>query len=278
MHRQPWLPKTLKQHRETMEVKVTLLGTGTSTGIPVIGCSCRVCTSQDPRDKRLRCSCLVEANGLTLLIDAGPDFRTQALRANIKQVDAVLITHHHFDHIAGLDDLRPFFFQNKASIPCYASPDTAENLRERFSYIFKDKSYPGVANLELHEIKDPFTVHGRYDPNISVDIIPIPAFHGKMPILGFRIGNFAYITDTNHIPDPSFNLLNNLDVLVLDALRHTPHKTHFSIAEALEVSHKINPHTTYFTHMTHRLMHAEEDEKLPDSFSFGYDGLTFETN
>ena len=256
-----------------MPVKVTLLGTGTSTGIPVIGCSCRVCLSKDPRDKRLRCSCLVESDGLTLLIDAGPDFRTQAIRAHIKQIDAVLITHHHFDHIAGLDDLRPFFFQNKTPIPCYAHPNTSENLKDRFPYIFQDKSYPGVANLDLNVINGPFIVSGRYNQDASVEITPVDAFHGSMPVLGFRIGNFAYITDTNHIPETSFPLLHNLEVLVIDALRHKPHRSHFSISEAIEVSNKINPTRTYFTHMTHALLHAEEDEKLPETFSFAYDGL-----
>lgn len=260
-----------------MPVKVTLLGTGTSTGIPVIGCSCRVCLSEDPRDNRLRCSCLVETEGLTLLIDAGPDFRTQAIRAQIKQIDAVLITHHHFDHIAGLDDLRPFFFKNNVAIPCYAHSDTTENLKDRFPYIFKDKSYPGVANLDLHEINGPFSLSGRYNQNTSTQVTPINAFHGSMPVLGFRIGNFAYITDTNHIPDSSLPLLNDLEVLVIDALRHKPHRSHYSIAEAIEVSNKIKPKYTYFTHMTHGLMHAEEDELLPNTFSFAYDGLVVET-
>lgn len=261
-----------------MPVKVTLLGTGTSTGIPVIGCSCRVCRSEDPRDKRLRCSCLVESNGLSILIDAGPDFRTQAIRANIKQVDAVLITHHHFDHIAGLDDLRPFFFQNRASIPCFAHPDTVDDLKQRFSYIFKDKSYPGVANLELQQITGPFSVSGRYGQEKNVDIIPIEAFHGSMPVLGFRVGNFAYVTDTNHLPETSLPLLEGLEILVIDALRHKAHRSHYSISEAIEVSNRIAPRHTYFTHMTHGLMHAEEDENLPEAFSFAYDGLNFTTS
>ena len=260
-----------------MPVQVTLLGTGTSTGIPVIGCSCRVCLSEDPRDKRLRCSCLVESEGLTILIDAGPDFRTQAIREHITRIDAVLITHHHFDHIAGLDDLRPFFFQNKSSIPCYAHPETAENLKERFSYIFQDKSYPGVANLDLFEIDGPFSIPGRYEQTASVRVTPIPAFHGSMPVLGFRVGNFAYLTDTNRIPEPSLQLLENLEVLIIDALRHKPHRSHFSISEAISISNRINPNHTYFTHMTHGLMHAEEDEQLPESISFAYDGLKVKT-
>lgn len=259
-------------------VKVTLLGTGTSTGIPVIGCSCRACLSDDPRDKRLRCACFVEVNGINLLIDAGPDFRSQALRAQITQVDAVLLTHHHFDHVVGLDDLRPFFFQNRSSIPCYANEDTAGTLKKMFWYIFEDGSYPGVAKLELHEVASAFDVAGRYETDRSVIVQPINAFHGKLPVLGFRIGNFAYLTDTNHIPDESLALLQGIDVLVLDALRHEPHRTHFTIAEAIEVVKKINPRQTYFTHMTHSIVHEEEEAKLPDGIALAYDGLRFTVN
>ena len=259
-------------------MKATLLGTGTSTGIPVIGCGCNVCNSEDPRDKRMRASCLVEVDGLTLLIDAGPDFRTQALRANIRKIDAVLITHHHFDHIAGLDDLRPYFFQNDTPIPCYTHRETAENLRQRNAYIFQDKSYPGVANLELHEIDGPFTVAGRYGQHNSVYVTPVDVFHGKMPVLGFRIGNFAYITDTNHLPAESYALLQKLDVLVLDALRHKPHRSHYSISEAIQVAQELKACQTFFTHMTHSLLHADEDPLLPENISFAYDGLVIELN
>ena len=259
-----------------MPLKVTLLGTGTSTGIPVIGCSCNVCTSEDPRDKRLRASCLIQTHGLTILVDAGPDFRTQALRARIDQIDAVLITHHHFDHIAGLDDLRPYFHHNKNPIPCYAHPETVEHLKERNAYIFQDKSYPGVANLELVEINNLFTVTGRYGQLDDVDVTPIYAFHGDIPVLGFRIGNFTYLTDTNKIPSESFSLLENLDALVLDALRHEPHRSHYSIPEAVQIAQRIKANKTYFTHMTHSLLHAEEDPLLPESISFAYDGLVIE--
>ena len=253
-----------------------MLGTGTSTGIPVIGCECRVCTSVDPRDKRTRCSCFVEANGVNILIDAGPDLRTQALKAQIKRVDAVLITHHHFDHIAGLDDLRPFFFDNRSPIPCYAHPETAEALRSRFSYIFEERTYPGIANLEMYDITGPFTVKSRYQDNRQVEIIPFEVFHGKVPVLGFRIGRFAYITDTNYVPKSNYTLLEDLDTLVLDGLRHEPHPTHFSIKEAMEVACHLGPRRTFFTHMTHRLLHAEEEANLPEPFSFAYDGLSFE--
>ena len=259
-----------------MPLKVTLLGTGTSTGIPVIGCSCNVCISEDPRDKRLRASCLIQTRGLTILVDAGPDFRTQALRAHIDQIDAVLITHHHFDHIAGLDDLRPYFIQNKNSIPCYAHPETVAHLKQRNAYIFQEKSYPGVANLDLFEINEPISVSGRYGQQETIEVIPINAYHGDIPVLGFRISNFTYLTDTNMIPAESFPLLENLDALVLDALRHEPHRSHYSITEAIQVAKRINAHKTYFTHMTHRLLHAEEDPLLPERISFAYDGLVIE--
>lgn len=261
--------------REIGPVKVTILGTGTSTGIPVIGCNCRVCTSNDPRDKRLRCSCFIEVDGLSLLVDAGPDLRTQALRADIKQVDAVLVTHHHFDHVVGLDDLRPYFFGNPAPIPCYAEQETADTLRNMFRYIFQDGSYPGVSKLEMHEVSDSFAVPSRYGLKTSVKVQPIPTFHGKMPIYGFRVGNFAYLTDTNRIPPASFDLLRGLDVLVLDALRHEPHRSHFTVAEALAVVEKLAPRQTYFTHMTHSMLHAEEDAALPAGVALGYDGLQF---
>ncbi len=258
---------------DSEEMKITLLGTGTSTGIPVVGCSCRVCLSEDPRDNRLRCSCFIEVNGLNILIDAGPDFRAQALRAGLHRVDAVLITHHHFDHVVGLDDLRPFFFSNQMAIPCYAHLDTAEILRQMFWYIFEDGSYPGVAKLELEIVKIPFNVYSREDPMLTVEVCPIEVFHGKVPVLGFRIGDFAYLTDTNHIPEDSLQLLKGLDVLVLDGLRHEPHRSHFTIAEAIEMAKEIDAKQTYLTHITHSILYEEENAKLPEGVELGYDGL-----
>ena len=255
-------------------VKVTLLGTGTSTGIPVIGCGCRVCRSADGRDVRTRCACYVEVGGVHLVIDTGPDFRRQALREGIPRVDAVLFTHHHFDHIVGLDDLRPFLFDNRAPIPCYARPNTAAVLREMFRYIFKDGSYPGVANLSLHEVEGPFRVRSRYT-TAAVDVEPIRVFHGDLPLYGYRIGRFAYLTDTSRIPEESFARLHGLDVLVLGALRHQPHETHFTIEEAVRAARRIGARQTYFIHMTHSVLHAEEDACLPEGISLGYDGLSF---
>lgn len=256
-------------------MRVTLLGTGTSTGVPVIGCTCAVCTSPDPRDRRTRCACYVEAGGLGLLIDAGPDFRGQALREGLRRVDAVLFTHHHFDHVVGLDDLRPFFFANRRPIPCYADARTAAVLRRMFPYIFEDASYPGVPDLRLHEVAGAFAVPGRYDPGTSARVHPVPVYHGELPMLGYRVGRFAYLTDTSHIPEDSFALLEDLDVLVLDALRPAPHPTHFTIDEAVAAARRIGARQTYFIHMTHNVLHAEAEAALPPGIALGYDGLSF---
>lgn len=256
-------------------MRITLLGTGTSTGVPVIGCNCRVCTSPDVRDERTRCSCLVEVNGLSIVIDTGPDFRRQALREDIRHVDAVLYTHHHFDHIVGLDDLRPFFFRNSRPIPCYARDNTAEVMRVMFDYIFQDGTYPGVPDLSLQTIDAPFVVSSRIDPTNDVEVVPIDARHGDLPLFGYRIGRFAYLTDTNFIPEESFELLEDLDVLVLDALRESFHPTHYTIDEAVEVAERIAAKQTYFTHMTHSVLHAETDARLPEGMNLGHDGLTF---
>ena len=258
-------------------VHVTLLGTGTSTGIPVIGCRCRVCTSSDPRDRRLRCSAHVEVGGVSIIIDTGPDFRRQALRARIRHVDAVLFTHAHFDHVVGLDDLRPYFFRNKTAIPCYARENTAEVLMRMFQYIFADGTYPGVPLLTLHTVAEPFEIRSREDARSGVYVTPIDVQHGEMPLFGYRIGRFAYVTDTNFIPASSFEMLQDLDVLVLDALRREHHPTHYTISEAVEVAQRIGARQTYLIHMTHSVLHAEENGRLPHGVELAYDGLTFET-
>ena len=257
-------------------LRVTLLGSGTSTGIPVIGCTCRVCRSTDPRDTRSRCACHIQANGLSLMIDTGPDFRQQALLEGIRHVDAVLYTHHHFDHVAGLDDLRPFFFDNKKPIPCFARANVAAVLRERFDYIFKDGTYPGLPRLKLCEVEGPFVVESRYEAEASLVVTPIEVKHGSLPMYGYRIGRFAYLTDTNHLPEASFDLLHGLEVLILDALRTEPHPTHFSFDEAVAVARRIGARQTYFIHMTHSVLHAEIDALLPNGIALGYDGLSFE--
>jgi len=260
-------------------LSVTLLGTGTSTGIPVIGCGCRTCTSDDPRDRRLRCSAYVvahtEAGPVHVLIDAGPDFRQQALQHEIHRVDAVLVTHHHFDHVVGLDDLRPYFFDNRARIPIYASESTAEVLDRSFPYLFRDGTYPGVARLDLRRISGPFSIASRYvEADLAIE--PLEAFHGAMPVLGYRIGRFAYLTDVSAIPEPSLARLQDLDVLILDALRREPHQTHLSLAEAALLAQRIGARQTYFIHMTHSVVHAEDDAALPEGINLGWDGLSFE--
>ncbi len=253
---------------------VTLLGTGTSTGVPVIGCGCRVCASIDPRDDRMRCACLIETGGLTVLIDAGPDFRRQALRAGLARLDAVLFTHAHFDHIVGLDDLRPFFFENKTPIACFAGANTAAVLRRMFPYVFVEHSYKSAPKLDLREVEASFRARSRYGTGASVEVEPIRVFHGEMPIYGYRLGRFAYLTDTSRIPEESFAQLKDLDVLVLDALRPEPHPTHFSIEEATAVARRIGARQTYFTHLTHNVLHAEADAALPGGIGIGHDMLT----
>jgi len=253
---------------------VTLLGTGTSTGVPVIGCDCVVCRSDDPRDTRTRCSCYIEVEGLGLLIDTGPDFREQALREGLERIDAVCYTHHHFDHIVGLDDLRPFFFRNRAPLPCYADPKTASVLRRNYDYIFGEDRYPGAPRVTLHDVDAPFRIHSRYGEAASVRVIPLELYHGDLMVYGYRVGRFAYLTDVSRIPEATFAQLDDLDVLVLDALRPESHPTHFSFDEAVSVAQQIGARQTYFIHMTHNVRHADADASLPAGIKLAHDGLT----
>ena len=264
------------RHAATPPLTVTLLGTGTSTGVPVIGCGCEVCTSEDPKDTRTRCACYVQVGDMGILIDTGPDFRRQALREGIDRIDAVCYTHHHFDHVVGLDDLRPFFFQNRRVMPCYTHADTAAVLRRNYDYIFGDDPYPGAANVSLETIDGPFAVPSRYDNSGPVPVDPILLYHGNMPVYGYRVGGFAYLTDVSEIPEPSYAALDDIDVLVLDALRPKSHPTHFSFDEAVEQARRIGARQTYFVHMTHNVRHAEANARLPDDIQLAYDGLTFE--
>lgn len=259
---------------------VTLLGTGTSTGVPVVGCDCRVCRSPDARDARLRCAALLEVEigdgtALSVLVDAGPDFRQQALRHDMTRLDAVLLTHAHFDHIAGLDDLRPFFFGNRTPLPCYADDDTAGVLRRTLPYVFVDDSYAAAPRLELCLLDDaPFEVASRYDADARLRVEPLPVLHGEQPITGYRLGPFAYLTDVSHIPEATYDRLDGLDLLVLDALRPRPHPTHFSFEEAVAAARRIGARQTYFTHMTHDVLHAEAEAHLPEGVGLAHDGLT----
>ncbi len=252
-------------------MRFTLLGTGTSTGIPMIGCNCKTCNSGDPRDKRLRVSVLVESDKGTIVIDTSADFRQQMLTAKVKKLDAVLYTHHHYDHIAGFDDLRAFQFLMHRSPMCYASRETFDHIRRTFPYAFGEavQSGGGLPNIPFEVID-----HEKFGV-LGIPIIPIPARHGMIDVLGFRIGDFAYLTDCNAIPEVSIPLLEGLSVLVLDGLRPTPHPTHFSLSEAARIAERIGAQMTYLTHMNHDVLHARDEMTLPDTVRLAYDGLSF---
>jgi phosphoribosyl 1,2-cyclic phosphate phosphodiesterase len=248
---------------------VTFLGTGTSHGVPMIGCDCLVCQSSDPRDKRLRPSIYLDvADRARILVDTSPDLRQQALTHGITRVDAILFTHPHADHVLGLDELRRFNAIQGASIPCYANATTWKTIRQTFSYVFdgKPRLGGGVPSIEPHELSEAIAIAG-------VRVVPIPLWHGVMPILGFRFGSFAYLTDCNRIPDESWPLLAGVETLVIDALRDKPHPTHFTVKEALEVIERIGARRGYFTHMTHDLGHAATNARLPAGVELAYDGL-----
>ena len=251
----------------TEKAKLTFLGTGTSQGIPIIGCECPVCRSADPRDKRLRASALVEYGGLTVLVDCGPDFRTQMLRASDDNLDAVLLTHIHFDHVAGLDDLRAYCFERP--MPIYARADVMRDLHQRIPYCFSDNPYPGVAQFEEHVIGDePFLVEG-------VRVEPIPVMHYKLPIVGFRIGPLAYITDAKTIAPEVVERLKGVPLLVINSLRVADeHLSHMCLAETLDIVRRVNPGHTYLIHMSDRMgLHADSHALLPDGVELAYDGL-----
>ena len=251
-------------------MKVTFLGTGTSTGNPEIGCTCKVCTSADPRDWRMRASALVETEGKSLLIDCGPDFRWQMITNKISHLDAVLLTHEHYDHVGGLDDLRPFCRGGK-DMDLYMEANVADAIRTRLPYVFREHKYPGVPNLELHTVSmEPFAAAG-------VEVIPIRVMHARLPILGFRIGHMAYLTDLKWLPEEEYAKLGGLELLVVDALRAEEHLSHESLPEALKLIHRIAPKEAYLIHMSHRIgLHAEIDPLLPSHVHYAYDGLTVE--
>lgn len=249
-------------------MKIKLLGTGTSTGVPELGCGCEVCTSNDAKDRRLRCSAIVTEGTTRVLIDCGPDFRMQMLQEPFSAIDAVLLTHKHYDHVAGIDDLRPFC--RKGDIPVYADEDTETQLRNMFPYCFSDVKYPGVPNIELRRVNS-----GEAFCIGDLDILPIRVFHGRMPILGYRFGKLAYITDMSYMDACDIEQLRGLDVLVINALRFSkPHGTHQTVLEALRVVKDVRPARTYFTHIMHHIgLHAKIEKCLPNGVFLGYDGL-----
>jgi len=253
------------------QIQVRFLGTGTSQGIPMIACTCEVCRSTDPCDQRLRVSMHIETEGKSFIIDTGPDFRQQVLRAGIQRVDAVLYTHEHKDHTAGMDDIRGFNYAQKSSIPLYAQAPVIEQLKREFAYAFAEDKYPGVPEIEVHEIENrPFTIAG-------VSIIPILVKHYYLDVLGFRFGDFTYITDANFISDEELEKVKGSQVLVINALRKTTHISHFTLEEALEVIEKIKPKKAYITHISHMMgLHAEVEKELPPHVHLAFDGLTLE--
>jgi phosphoribosyl 1,2-cyclic phosphate phosphodiesterase len=252
-------------------IKITFLGSGTSSGVPMIGCSCEVCTSRDKKDNRLRSSILVQSATTTLVVDTGPDFRYQMLREKVKYLDAVIFTHPHKDHMAGLDDVKAFNFLHKKPMDIYADSLTEEALRRDFYYAFSDTRYPGIPELNLNTITlEPFTVG-------DIPVTPILVWHLKMPVLGFRFGRFTYITDANKIDEVEKDKIRGSEVVVLNALRKTKHISHFTLEEAIGIVEELRIPAAYFTHISHQLgLHAVVESELPDGIHLAYDGLELE--
>lgn len=252
-------------------MKLTFLGTGTSQGIPVIGCTCPTCTSDDPHDKRLRVALQVDVADKTLVIDIGPDFRQQMLRAGTQRVDALLVTHEHSDHVAGLDDIRPFNFKYAYDMPIYALKRVHERLRRSHAYIF-EATYPGVPRVEQHVVS-----HEAPFDAVGIPIQPVQVMHGGLPILGYRIGNMAYLTDYKTLPPSEYAKLQDLDVLIVSALQKEPHHSHANLAQALALIQELNVPRAYLTHLSHTMgPHAETQALLPDGVTVAYDGLVVE--
>jgi phosphoribosyl 1,2-cyclic phosphate phosphodiesterase len=249
-------------------VKITFLGTGTSQGVPVIACECATCLSDDSKDKRLRAALLVETAANAIVIDAGPDFRQQMLNAHVKKLDAIFLTHEHKDHIAGMDDLRAFNYKSQAAIDIYAEERVQNAIRKEYAYVFTENQYPGVPRMELHTID-------KYNIDLNGDIIvPLRVFHYRLPILGFRIGNMAYITDANYIPEETMEKIIGVKYLVINALRKEKHISHFSLGEAINLIEEVSPRKAYITHIGHQMgKHADVNKELPVNITLAWDGL-----
>ncbi len=249
-------------------MKITFLGTGTSQGVPIIACDCVVCSSIETKDNRLRSSILVQYNDFNIVVDTGPDFRQQMLNCGIKHLDAILFTHGHRDHTAGLDDIRGFNFRMKKAIDVYCEKRVEEAIRKEFFYAFEEPKYPGVPEMTIHSIdNEPFILRDEM-------IIPIQVFHHKLPVLGFRFRDFVYITDANRIEPSELEKAKGCEVLVLNALRREPHISHFTLAEAIDIVKLVQPKVAYFTHISHQLgLHEELEKELPSNIHLAYDGL-----
>ena len=250
---------------------ITFLGTGTSQGVPVIACGCEVCTSDDPHDKRLRTSILIESKDKTVVIDSGPDFRYQMLRANVKHLDAIVFTHEHKDHVAGLDDIRAFNYKQNSPVDVYATTRVQAALKREFAYIFDDFNYPGIPQINIHTISlEPFDIG-------DLHFVPIEVLHYRLPVLGFRIDDFTYITDAKTVSETEKEKIRGTKILVINALQTQNHISHFTLEEAIVFAQEINAETTYFTHISHRLgRHATMSQQLPLNIEFAYDGLKLE--
>ncbi len=253
-------------------MRITFLGTGTSQGVPIIGCECLVCLSADSKDNRLRSSVMIEIDGTTIVIDSGPDFRQQMLREKVKKLDAVVFTHEHKDHLSGLDEVRAFNFITKGKpVPVYATEQVQRAIRREFAYIFETPEYPGIPKIDIHTITNtPFSIQGH-------EIIPIQVYHHLLPVLGFRIGGFVYITDANRIDEEERKKIRGADVIVLNALRREAHISHFTFQEAVDLVADLKPKQAYFTHISHQLgKHEDVNSELPAHIRIAYDGLKLE--
>lgn len=250
---------------------VTFLGTGTSQGVPIICCECAVCKSNDPKDNRLRSSILIESETTKVIIDAGPDFRQQLLRKNLKSLDAVVFTHEHKDHIAGLDEVKAFNYFNNMKMPVYATERVQTALKREFAYIFSEEKYPGIPEIDLHTITDePICIN-------DIKLLPIDLIHYKMPVKGYRIRNFTYITDANYISETEIEKIRGSEIIVINALRKEPHLSHFTFSEAINLMKELKPKKAYFTHISHQLgLHQDVSLELPDFIELAYDGLHIE--
>lgn len=249
-------------------MQITFLGTGTSQGVPIIACNCEICQSDDTRDKRLRSSILIEEKGKTFVIDTGPDFRQQMLRENVKKMDAIIFTHEHKDHTAGFDDIRAFNYVSKKKMEVYASANVQEAIKREFAYIFSSFKYPGIPEINLHLLENKLTTID------GVDFMPIEVMHYKLPVFGFRINDFTYITDANYISDKEKEKIKGSKVIVLNALRRETHISHFTLEQAIELVHELKPEKAYFTHISHQLgLHADVAKELPSNIELAYDGL-----